>query len=240
MKKIFAFLAAAAMMSVMMTGCGNPKESDTTTTIDSSLTQTEENSAPEADINEENSTEEKSPSAEVTDNRTFIITLDAENAPITCENFEKLVSEGFYNGLTFHRVVDNFMAQGGDPAGNGTGGSDQNIKGEFSVNGVDNKLSHKRGVVSMARSTDYDSASSQFFICYTDDCVFLDGQYAAFGEVTEGMEVIDAFLSVPRSMGGDGAVSSPDSPIQIHEAAMIDPDENGNHRVQFTMEEFLK
>ena len=114
MKKIFAFLAAAAMMSVMMTGCGNPKESDTTTTIDSSLAQTEENSAPEADINEENSTEEKSPSAEVTDNRTFIITLDAENAPITCENFEKLVSEGFYNGLTFHRVVDNFMAQGGD------------------------------------------------------------------------------------------------------------------------------
>ena len=240
MKKIFAFLAAAAMMSVMMTGCGNPKESDTTTTIDSSLTQTEENSAPEADINEENSTEEKSPSSEVTDNRTFIITLDAENAPITCENFEKLVSEGFYNGLTFHRVVDNFMAQGGDPAGNGTGGSDQNIKGEFSVNAVDNKLSHKRGVVSMARSMDYDSASSQFFICYTDDCVSLDGQYAAFGKVTEGMEVIDAFLSVPRSMGGDGAVSSPNSPIQIHEAVMIDPDENGNHRVQFTMEEFLK
>lgn len=240
MKKIFAFLAAAAMMSVMMTGCGNPKESDTTTTIDSSLAQTEENSAPEADINEENSTEEKSPSSEVTDNRTFIITLDAENAPITCENFEKLVSEGFYNGLTFHRVVDNFMAQGGDPAGNGTGGSDQNIKGEFSVNGVDNKLSHKRGVVSMARSMDYDSASSQFFICYTDDCVSLDGQYAAFGKVTEGMEVIDAFLSVPRSMGGDGAVSSPNSPIQIHEAVMIDPDENGNHRVQFTMEEFLK
>ena len=93
---------------------------------------------------------------------------------MTCENFEKLVKDGFYNGLTFHRVVDGFMAQGGDPKGDGTGGSDETIKGEFSLNGVENKLSHTRGVVSMARSQEFDSASSQFFICYSDDDV--DGE----------------------------------------------------------------
>lgn len=167
---------------------------------------------------------------------TFVMTLYPDVAPITCENFEKLVGEGFYDGLTFHRVVEDFMAQGGDPAGNGTGGSKETIKGEFSANGVENNLSHQRGVVSMARSSDMDSASSQFFICYTD-CSFLDGQYAAFGEVTEGMEVVDSFLKVERVLGGDGAVSSPTSPITISKAAMIDEDEDGNPRVQFTMEE---
>ena len=167
---------------------------------------------------------------------TFTMTLYPDIAPITCENFEKLVSDGFYDGLTFHRVCDDFMAQGGDPAGNGTGGSSETIKGEFAQNGVENSLSHQRGVVSMARSNDMDSASSQFFICYTD-CSFLDGQYAAFGEVTEGMEVVDSFLQVERSLGGDGAISSPNSPITISKAAMIDADEEGNPRVQFTMEE---
>lgn len=240
MKKLLAFFTAAFMMAAVMTGCGNQKETgSTTTTVDSSLEQSENSSSSEADVIENSASDEDSTSSEVTDNRTFIITLDAANAPITCENFEKLVSEGFYNGLTFHRVVENFMAQGGDPKGNGTGGSDQNIKGEFLANGVQNNLSHKRGVVSMARSMENDSASSQFFICYTDDCVFLDGNYAAFGAVTEGMEVVDAFLSVPRSMGSDGDISSPDTPITIHEAVMIEPDENGNHRAQFTMEEFL-
>lgn len=168
----------------------------------------------------------------------FIITLYPDIAPITCENFEKLVEEGFYDGLTFHRVVENFMAQGGDPSGNGTGGSSETIKGEFSQNGVENNLSHTRGVVSMARSNDPDSASSQFFICYTD-CSFLDGQYAAFGEVTEGMEVVDSFLEVERSMGSDGAVSSPNSPIVMEEVKMIDADSDGNPRVQITMNDFL-
>ncbi|MBQ8515400.1 MAG: peptidylprolyl isomerase [Ruminococcus sp.] len=167
---------------------------------------------------------------------TFIMTLYPDIAPITCENFETLVSDGFYDGLTFHRVVDNFMAQGGDPNGNGTGGSENKIKGEFAQNGVENDLSHQRGVVSMARSSDMDSASSQFFICYTD-CSFLDGQYAAFGEVTEGMEVIDSFLKVERSLGGDGEISAPNSPITISKAVMIEDDEDGNPRVQFTMEE---
>ena len=166
---------------------------------------------------------------------TFTITLYPEYAPITCENFEKLVNDGFYNGLTFHRVVEDFMAQGGDPNGNGTGGSDSNIKGEFLQNGVDNKLSHTRGVVSMARSQDPDSASSQFFICYTDDCSFLDGQYAAFGKVTEGMEVVDSFLNVERVTGTDGAISSPTTPIVIKEAKMIDDDTDGNPRATFEM-----
>lgn len=169
----------------------------------------------------------------------FIITLYPEYAPITCENFEKLVSEGFYDGLTFHRVVEGFMAQGGDPQGTGMGGSENTIKGEFASNGVENNLSHKRGIVSMARRQMPDSASSQFFICYDDSCSFLDGNYAAFGEVTDGMEVVDNFLKVPRSLGGDGDISSPNSPITIKTAVMIEDDQNGNPRVQVTMNEFF-
>lgn len=169
----------------------------------------------------------------------FVITLYPDIAPITCENFETLVKDGFYDGLTFHRVVDDFMAQGGDPAGDGTGGSENTIKGEFAENGVENTLSHQRGVVSMARSNDMDSASSQFFICYTD-CSFLDGSYAAFGEVTEGMEVVDEFLQVERSMGGDGAPSSPNTKIIMEKVEMIDDDADGNPRVQITMNDFLK
>lgn len=172
------------------------------------------------------------------DGLTFVITLYPDDAPITCENFENLVSDGFYDGLTFHRVVEDFMAQGGDPSGNGTGGSEKTIKGEFSQNGVDNPLSHTRGVVSMARSSDPDSASSQFFICYSDDDTFLDGQYAAFGKVTEGMDVVDRFLDVPRSMGSDGAVSSPNTPITIDHAVMIEADADGNPRAEFTMQDF--
>ena len=165
--------------------------------------------------------------------KSFIITLYPEYAPLTCENFEKLVKDGFYDGLTFHRIVDDFMAQGGDPKGDGTGGSGHTIKGEFSQNGVDNKLSHTRGVVSMARSQSYDSASSQFFICYSDSCSFLDGQYAAFGKVTEGMEIVDSFLDVERKLGNDGAVSSPVKPVKIIKAEMTDDDSDGNHRVKF-------
>ena len=122
----------------------------------------------------------------------FLITLYPDDAPITCENFESLVSEGFYNGIVFHRVMEDFMAQGGDPTGTGMGGSEKTIKGEFSSNGVQNTLSHTRGVVSMARSGDPNSASSQFFICYSDADTFLDGNYAAFGKVIEGMEVVNA------------------------------------------------
>lgn len=142
----------------------------------------------------------------------FVIELCPEQAPITCENFLKLVKSGFYNGLTFHRVIDGFMAQGGDPEGTGCGGSNENIKGEFRMNGVNNTLSHTRGVISMARSQNPNSASSQFFICY-GDCTFLDGQYAAFGKVIEGMETVDNFLKIDRRMSFGGERSSPVEPI---------------------------
>ena len=131
-----------------------------------------------------------------------VITIEMENgdlmkaelypeiAPNTVANFVKLANEGFYDGLIFHRVIKDFMIQGGDPTGTGMGGSDENIKGEFSANGVANPLSHERGVISMARSRKYDSASSQFFICHAD-AKYLDGQYAAFGKVIEGMDVVN-------------------------------------------------
>ena len=121
--------------------------------------------------------------------------LDADTAPITVTNFVSLVKEGFYDGLTFHRIVSNFMIQGGDPEHNGTGGSDETIKGEFKNNGVENNISHTRGVISMARSPySNDSASSQFFIVHQDS-TFLDGDYAAFGHVTEGIEIVDQIVS---------------------------------------------
>lgn len=123
------------------------------------------------------------------------IILDRDNAPISCANFTKLARSGFYNGLIFHRVIKNFMIQGGDPLGNGTGGPGYSIKGEFKKNYVKNNLSHTRGVVSMARSSNPNSAGSQFFICDTDD-QFLDGEYAAFGIVDDGLDVIDKIASV--------------------------------------------
>ncbi len=175
--------------------------------------------------------------ADVYSTNSFVITLYSDYAPITCENFEKLIKEGFYDGVTFHRIIDNFMAQGGDPTGTGTGGSGETIKGEFSANGVDNPLSHTRGVVSMARNRlSYDSASSQFFICYSDDYTStLDGQYAAFGKVTEGMDVVDSFLDIERTYNSSGELSSPTEPITIIKAEMIDDDSDGNHRARFYM-----
>ena len=166
----------------------------------------------------------------------FVITLYPEYAPLTCENFEKLVSEGFYDGLTFHRVVDGFMAQGGDPNGDGSGGSDTKIKGEFAANGVENSLSHKRGIVSMARGgKDMDSASSQFFICYDDVSSSLDGLYAAFGEVTEGMDVVDEFLKCERKVNSLNEVAIPVYPITIDKAVMLDTPEGEPHKAEFTV-----
>ena len=118
------------------------------------------------------------------------VELDGDTAPITVQNFMDLANSGFYDNLTFHRIISGFMIQGGDPDGNGTGGSDKNIKGEFKSNGVENDISHVRGVISMARSMDNDSASSQFFIMHQDG-TYLDGQYAAFGHVTSGIEIVD-------------------------------------------------
>ena len=148
----------------------------------------------------------------VKDYGTIELELDADAAPITVSNFADLANQGFYDGLTFHRIMRNFMIQGGDPLGNGTGGSEQLIKGEFKENGVDNGISHKRGVISMARSNDMNSASSQFFICDADD-TFLDDQYAAFGHVTDGMDVIDAIAKDAKPVDDNGTIPSKQQPV---------------------------
>lgn len=134
---------------------------------------------------------------------TIIIKLDRTAAPITVDNFVKLSDEGFYDGLTFHRIIEDFMIQGGDPEGTGSGGSKDTIKGEFDEGGHENPISHVRGTISMARANDPDSASSQFFICNADS-VYLDGKYAAFGSVVEGMDVVDAITEygVQYAWGG--------------------------------------
>lgn len=163
--------------------------------------------------------------------KTFEITLYPNYAPITCENFEKLVNDGFYNGLTFNRVIDSFVAQAGKSEGIDT------IKGEFKSNGVNNGLSHTRGTVSMARlPDDPNSASGQFFICYDDNCKFLDGQYAAFGKLTGGFDVVDGFLTIKRTTGSDGTLSKPVTPITIKLAKMDGKDSKGNPRVKFYVE----
>lgn len=133
---------------------------------------------------------------EMANGKSIVVKLDGESAPLTVANFKKLVGQGFYNGLIFHRVISGFMIQGGDPDGTGCGGSKENVKGEFRMNGVNNTLSHSRGVISMARAQHPDSASSQFFICHAD-AKFLDGQYAAFGSVVDGMDTVDSIASTP-------------------------------------------
>ena len=132
---------------------------------------------------------------EMNDGKKIKLELYPDKAPITVENFLKLVNEGFYNGLIFHRVIKDFMIQGGDPQGTGMGGAKDKIKGEFLMNGVPNDIRHERGVISMARAQNPNSASSQFFIVHKDS-LFLDGQYAAFGKVVEGMDVVDEIANV--------------------------------------------
>ena len=141
------------------------------------------------------------------------VELDADIAPITVTNFVHLAQEGFYDNLTFHRIIDGFMIQGGDPTGTGSGGSDQTIKGEFEENNVKNDLSHTRGVISMARnSISYNSASSQFFIVQQDS-TYLDGSYAAFGTVTEGMEIVDAIAQNTPVEDSNGTVAKENQPV---------------------------
>jgi cyclophilin family peptidyl-prolyl cis-trans isomerase len=149
---------------------------------------------------------------EVKDYGTIKVELDADTAPISVTNFVKLAQEHFYDGLTFHRIIDGFMIQGGDPEGTGRGGSDETIKGEFSENGVKNDISHERGVISMARSSDPDSASSQFFIVQSDS-TYLDGQYAAFGHVTEGMDIVDQICKAAKPTDNNGTISADEQPV---------------------------
>lgn len=196
--------------------------------IEAYLTQQENN-----EIEYENELQEKmityteipegNPIVKVTmeDGSSFKIKLYPEYAPQTCANFLKLVEDKFYTDLTFHRIIDGFVAQGGDPLGTGEGGSEHTILGEFSANGFEkNTLSHKKGVVSMARSDYNNSATSQFFICL-DDATYLDGNYAAFGEVIEGMNVVEEFTKVERKMDSSGEMSIPVTPIKIKKAEII-------------------
>ena len=191
-----ALVAALAVLILGVSGCDNGKQNDTNLTSkeESSLTTNQNSDAHDDLLIDIVDTERKNVKVTMNDGQSFTICVYPDVAPQSAQNFLNLVRDGFYDGLTFHRIIEGFMAQGGDPMGTGMGGSSQNIYGEFAINGYDNTLSHQRGVVSMARSQNYNSASSQFFICY-DDASFLDGQYAAFGEVIEGMEVVDSFLS---------------------------------------------
>lgn len=148
----------------------------------------------------------------IKDYGTISVELDADVAPITVTNFVKLAQEGFYNGLTFHRIMDGFMMQGGDPLGNGTGGSSETIKGEFSNNGVENGLSHTKGAISMARSSSPDSASSQFFIVETDS-TFLDGDYAVFGYVTDGMNIVEDICGDAQPTDNNGSIAKDKQPV---------------------------
>ena len=156
----------------------------------------------------------------IKDYGTITIVLDAEAAPETVDNFISLAESGFYDGLTFHRIIEGFMMQGGDPNGDGTGGSGTTITGEFSANGHDNNLSHTRGTVSMARAKAYNSASSQFFIVH-EDSTYLDGEYAAFGHVTSGMEIVDQICADAVPIDGNGLIAAYAQPViesvTIHE-----------------------
>lgn len=156
----------------------------------------------------------------VRDYGSIYLELDADIAPITVTNFIYLINKNFYDGLTFHRIMNNFMIQGGDPSGDGFGGSQTKIKGEFASNGVENSISHVRGVISMARSNDKNSASSQFFIVHKDS-KFLDGDYAAFGHVTSGIEVVDKIAESARPTDDNGTIPKEKQPV-IESIKVID------------------
>lgn len=217
MKKITVWLLTLAFAATMLAGCGSKTDTtDTTETTEatSAADETNDGAADTADTSEDGEllTGLHHVTIDVQDYGTISLELDADTAPISVTNFINLANEGFYDGLTFHRIISGFMIQGGDPNGNGTGGSEKTIKGEFSANGVENDISHVRGVISMARANDPDSGSSQFFIVH-EDSTFLDGQYAAFGHVTDGMDVVDAICEAVPVQDKDGTVAAADQPV---------------------------
>lgn len=211
MKKQIGMALLLALALACMTGCG--KKADSSKQENTKVEATTEASE-KADATETEETLKGTYEAtiDIKDYGKISLKLDADVAPITVTNFVKLAKEGFYDGLTFHRIIDGFMIQGGDPEGTGMGGSDQTIKGEFSSNGVENNISHKRGVISMARAQDPDSASSQFFIMQADG-TYLDGEYAAFGEVTEGMEIVDKICKDTPTTDSNGTVEKENQPV---------------------------
>lgn len=241
MKKFTSICMAAFMAAALLAGCSGQstaaetasaettKAAAETTAVETTAAETTAaETAAETEAGEAETTASQTSEAagkhhvEITvkDYGTISVELDGDTAPITVANFLKLAGDGFYDGLTFHRIISGFMIQGGDPLGTGMGGSDQEIKGEFSANGVENPLSHTRGAISMARSQMMDSASSQFFIVH-EDSTFLDGQYACFGYVTEGMEVVDAICEAVKVQDNNGSVAKADQPV-IESIKVID------------------
>lgn len=219
MKKLGSVLLLVAVMMLGLAGCGSSgkdaaddagsKAPETTAAADAK----EADGKEAAGENDSQKTLSGKHHAEikVKDYGTIKVELDADTAPITVTNFVSLAKEGFYDGLTFHRIISGFMIQGGDPNGDGTGGSEETIKGEFSENGIKNDISHVRGTISMARSQENDSASSQFFIMH-EDGTYLDGSYAGFGTVTEGMDIVDQICEDTPVTDANGTVAKDKQP----------------------------
>lgn len=225
MKKWMTVCLAAVTAAVFMAGCGSTSDAKETAKETTAASSEAETTKAETAAESEKETAGHKESLDlqaaagkhhieinVKDYGTISVELDGDSAPITVANFMDLAEQGFYDGLTFHRIISGFMIQGGDPMGNGMGGSDREIKGEFSSNGVENDLSHTRGAISMARSQMKDSASSQFFIVH-EDSTFLDGEYACFGYVTDGMEVVDAICEDTQAEDNNGTVAKDNQPV---------------------------
>lgn len=216
MKKTVGFVLAAALMAACITGCGDASGTEKESTGANGSPETAVSTeAPKTEGTEQEGdtlTGKHHVEIKIKDYGTVSVELDADTAPISVSNFISLAQDGFYDGLTFHRIISGFMIQGGDPEGNGMGGSEQTIKGEFSANGVENNLKHVRGTISMARSQDYDSASSQFFIMH-QDAESLDGQYAAFGTVTDGMDIVDKICEDTPVTDDNGTVEAKNQPV---------------------------
>ena len=228
MKRYFSIIAIMALVVCMFAGCGSKKSNTSSNansgTSSSESAKQEETAVPEStestdagsDISSSDDTKQLSGKhhvvIKVKKYGNIKVELDADTAPISVTNFVNLAKKGFYDGLTFHRIIDGFMIQGGDPSGDGTGGSDETIKGEFSDNGVENNRSHVRGTISMARSSENDSASSQFFIVQSDS-TYLDGQYAGFGTVTSGMDIVDKICKDTPVTDSNGTVEKENQPV---------------------------
>ena len=212
MKRLISIILMAALLSLCLTGCGDTRENADKSTA---KTTKKESFAEKKDAGTSNSqylTGKHHAEIVIAEYGKLELELDADVAPITVTNFVNLAKKGFYNGLTFHRIMSGFMIQGGDPNGDGTGGSEETIKGEFKSNGIENTMSHKRGVISMARTqNDPDSASSQFFIVQADSD-FLDGDYAAFGKVTAGMDIVDNICQSVQPIDNNGTVPADQQP----------------------------